>query len=86
MSTDIVVRDDSLAPEVIGSAFDLASKVAATEFVPSALRGKPEAIMACILMGREIGVGPMQALSKIHVVDGRPAMAAELMRDRKSVV
>lgn len=82
MTTDLVLRDDGLAPEVIGTAHDLATKVAKTEFVPGALRGKPEAIMACILMGREIGVGPMQSLSKIHIVDGRPAMAAELMRAR----
>lgn len=65
-----------LAPD----AWQLASKVANTEFVPKALRGKPEAVLACILAGAEAGVSPMQALSKIHVVDGRPAMSAELMR------
>lgn len=65
-----------LAPE----AWSLAQRIARTEFVPSALRGKPEAVLACMLAGNEVGVSPMQALSKIHVIDGRPAMAAELMR------
>lgn len=65
-----------LAPE----AWKLASRVADTDFVPKALRGKPEAVLACILAGHEAGISPMQALAKIHVVEGRPAMAAELMR------
>ena len=65
-----------LAPE----AWKLASRVADTDFVPKALRGKPEAVLACILAGHEAGISPMQSLSKIHVVDGRPAMSAELMR------
>lgn len=65
-----------LAPE----AWGLAQRIARTEFVPAALRGKPEAVLACMLAGHEVGISPMQALSKIHVIDGRPAMAAELMR------
>jgi hypothetical protein len=65
-----------LAPE----AWKLASRVADTDFVPKALRGKPEAVLACILAGHEAGISPMQSLAKIHVVEGRPAMAAELMR------
>ena len=66
----------ALAPE----AWSLAQRIARTEFVPDALRGKPEAVLACMLAGAEVGVSPMQALSKIHVIKGRPAMAAELMR------
>jgi hypothetical protein len=65
-----------LAPE----AWKLASRVADTEFVPKALRGKPEAVLACILAGYEAGLSPMTSLRSIHVVDGRPAMSAELMR------
>lgn len=66
----------ALAPE----AWNLAQRIARTEFVPAALRGKPEAVLGAILAGHEVGVSPMQALAKIHVIDGRPAMAAELMR------
>lgn len=66
--------------DLVPKAFELANHIARTEFVPGALRGKPEAVMAAILTGHEVGIGAMQALSKIHVIDGRPAMAAELMR------
>lgn len=65
-----------LAPE----AWKLASRVADTEFVPKALRGKPEAVLACILAGHEAGLSPMTSLRSIHVIEGRPSMSAELMR------
>ena len=66
--------------ELAPTAWQLANRVAGTEFVPAALKGKPEAVLACILAGHEAGISPMQSLSKIHVIQGRPAMAAELMR------
>jgi hypothetical protein len=71
-------RKDTLV--VAADAWTLAQKIARTEFVPEALRDKPEATLACMLTGHEVGIGPMQALSKIHVIKGRPGMAAELMR------
>lgn len=66
--------------ELAGKAWPIAEKIARTEFVPDALRGKPEAVLACIMTGHELGIGPMQSLAKIHVIKGKPAMAAELMR------
>ena len=50
-----------------------------TEFVPKDLRGKPEAMLACVLMGREVGLGPLQSLQMIDNIDGRPSMSAELL-------
>lgn len=80
-STELVpIHESSSWVEVMAPAAKLAADIANTEFVPGPLRNKPAAVAACILTGHEVGIGPMQALAKIHVVDGRPAMAAELMR------
>lgn len=58
----------------------VSQRVTNTPFVPSALRGKPESVLACILYGAELGLGPMQSLNSIHVIEGRTAMSPELMR------
>lgn len=80
-STEVVAyREGMHSIEMAPAAWQLAHRLADTDFVPRSLRGKPGAVLACILTGHELGVEPMQALQKIHVIDGRPAMAAELMR------
>lgn len=48
--------------------------------MPDALRGKPADIALVLLTGRDVGVGPTTAINRIHVIKGRPTMAAELMR------
>ena len=78
--TEIAVRDTDSWSAMLPAVGDLATKIANTQFVPKALRGKPAETAACILTGREIGLGPMESLAKIHVVDGRPGLSAELMR------
>ena len=60
----------------------LADRIADTEFVPKALRNKPAAIAACILTGRELGIGPMASLKSIHIVQGVPSLSAEYKRAR----
>jgi len=78
--TELALRDtDSWAP-MLPAVNQLAAGIADTEFVPKALRGKQYAVAACVLAGREIGIGPMEALQKIHMVDGRPSLSSELMR------
>lgn len=64
----------------IADVAKLADYIAQTDFVPGSYRGQPAAVAAAILAGREIGVGPMTALQHMHVIDGRPAMSAQLMR------
>lgn len=65
---------------VIGPVSQLAEQVANTDFVPTALRGKPAAVAAAILFGRELEMPPMQALNQVHVIEGRPSLSAEHMR------
>ena len=62
--------------------FKTLQAIANTDFVPKALRGKPNAILASILTGRELGLGPMESLRSIDVIDGRPSPSAEWMVGR----
>ncbi|MDP8951261.1 MAG: hypothetical protein M3N18_03305 [Actinomycetota bacterium] len=39
----------------------------------------PEKILTIALKGRELNLPPMQSLSHIHIIEGRPALSAELM-------
>ena len=71
-------RDSWVA--VIEPVADLASKIANTPFVPAGLRGNVPGIAACILYGREIGLGPMTSLREVDIIEGRPAPRAELQR------
>jgi hypothetical protein len=66
--------------ELMQPAAELAAQIANTDFVPEAYRRNPAAIAACILFGAEIGLPPMQSLSKIDIVKGRPAPRAEIAR------
>jgi hypothetical protein len=62
----------ALVPDNIESAFRLAQALAASgDMVPKAFQGNPNATMAAIVRGMEVGLAPMQALSSIAVINGR---------------
>jgi hypothetical protein len=74
---------DNVAADVPASwvaAMRLASRIHSTPFVPKGLRGDPASVLACILTGEELGLGPMQSLRMVHVIEGKPSASAELMR------
>lgn len=56
-----------------------AETIASTEFVPRTYRGNVPAILACINYGRELGIGPMESLQVIDIIDGKASQSAELM-------
>jgi len=58
----------------------LANQVAGSAFVPTAMRNNPAVIVAAILYGDELGLGPMQSLAKINVIEGKPSLSAEAQR------
>lgn len=66
--------------QIIRPLTQLATQVADTPFVPKGLRGQPEAAVAAMLFGRELGMPPLQALANVHMVEGKPTMSAEHLR------
>lgn len=79
-TTPAIVEPIGDVPASWVAAMRLAARIHNTRFVPKALRGDPHEVLACILTGAELGLGPMQSLRMINVIDGRPAASAELMR------
>jgi hypothetical protein len=54
------------------------AELIASGFLPQSIK-TPQQAIAIILKGRELGIPPMQALSHIHVINGKLCMSAELM-------
>lgn len=46
--------------------------------VPRAIQGKPGDILAVMLAGRELGIGPMAATRMVHIIQGQTSIATEL--------
>jgi len=90
-STEIAVHHNGQVAErdvvdgwtaMLGPVAEYAAQIARTDFVPKTLRGNPAAITACILTGREMGLGPMLSIKVIHMVEGQPTLSAEYKRAR----
>lgn len=55
----------------------LAEQLVTTGFLPAAVKTPAQAV-AIMLTGRELGIPTMHALRSIHIIQGRPCLAAEL--------
>lgn len=55
-----------------------AAELIKSGFLPAGIK-TPEQACAIMLKGRELGIPPMQALSHIHIINGKPTLSAELM-------
>lgn len=53
--------------------------LAKSSIIPYNLRGKVEDVFAILCKGAELGMGPMQSLDSINVIQGKTAMSAQLM-------
>lgn len=78
-----IVRTDPLADAVqqFKVTLGLATALVNSGFLPKALN-TPEKAVAVILAGRELGIGPMLALRSIHIIEGKPVVAADLQLAR----
>lgn len=56
----------------------LSTALLKSRMLPMSIR-KPEQVMAIILRGRELGIGPMEALTSLHVIKGKVVSATQLM-------
>ena len=57
----------------------IADRIAGSSLIAPPLRNKPEDILLVLLAAHDLGIPATQALSKLHVVDGKLAMSSEMM-------
>lgn len=64
----------ALTPRNIEEATKLAEMLCKSSIVPKEMQGNPGNVLVAIGMGQEVGLGPLQAIQNIMVVNGRPSM------------
>ena len=64
----------NLNPRNFDEAWRLADILADSELVPKDFRGKPGNCLVAIQWGAEVGLGALQSVQNIAVINGRPAM------------
>ena len=57
----------------------ISERIAASSLIIPALRNRPDDILLVLLAAHDLGIPATQALSKLHIVDGKLSMAAEMM-------
>jgi hypothetical protein len=58
----------------LGEMMQMSEMLAKSAMVPAAYKGKPQDVLVCLMWGAEVGLGPIQALNGISVINGKPAM------------
>lgn len=57
-------------------------RVDGASIIPAEYRGNPANVLVAINLGSTMGLSPAESLYRIHVIQGRPSMSAELMAAR----
>lgn len=65
------------SPQNLNEAMTISKQLATSDLCPKSFGGKPENVLAAIMMGHELGFGVMQSLSNIAVVNGRASVWGE---------
>jgi hypothetical protein len=75
MTTELsTTTSRGLALQTFDDAWKFWQMVAKTDFAPKDFRGKPEACLLAGQHGAELGLGPMQSIQCIAVINGRPSI------------
>ena len=63
-----------LIPATYTDGMRVAKVLATSNFVPKDFKGKPNDILAAMMLGASVGLAPLQALQGIAVINGRPTI------------
>jgi len=70
MSGDLVLHGAS-------DPFAFAERIANSNLVPTAYRGKPTDLAIAVMYGNELGLPPMTSLQRVVVINGKPTLDAQ---------
>lgn len=78
--TQAIVKSEAgtLAPGEWQAMREQAKALVSSGFLPKAIN-TPEKAITLAMAGRELGLGMMQAIRSLHIIDGKPVMSADLM-------
>lgn len=79
MPNEITALRPSLAPSTFGEAIEFSKMLAKSDMVPAAYRNKPENILLAMQWGMEVGLGPLQAIQNIAVINGKPSVYGDAL-------
>lgn len=63
-----------MMPQTYSELERWAAKIAGTDFVPKEYRGKPDSVLICAQYALEIGLGIVEGLRSIAVINGKPSL------------
>jgi len=69
----------AIIPRTVDEVRSLAAMFSKSSLLPPDLRGKEADVFVSIMAGQELGLPPMAALRGVHVVKGKPVLAADSM-------
>ncbi len=75
MSTDVTIHPSSAVAEKI----EWARAMAPAGLLPKAYQGKPANLLLAAELADSLGISRINALTSIHVVEGKPSASADLM-------
>lgn len=69
----------ALAPRTLDEAKSLSATLAKASILPQALKGKEADVLMTVMAGAELGLGPVQSIRSIHIIEGKPSLSADLI-------
>ncbi len=75
MNQEIATTGDSLAERI-----EYAKTLAHAELLPAQYRNKPANVLIAFEHADQLGIGRVEAMYQINVINGTPSLSAQMMR------
>ena len=81
MSTELVTGDKNslLSPNNFEHYYRIANMMSKSDMVPKSYKDKPQDVLIAMEMGASLGLGPLQAIQNIAVINGKPCLYGDAM-------